>query len=340
MTADHKPRPPAEGASSTGAPAAGEGHYRPVTDAPPPEPGEARRANLALWNEWTKIHETSRFYDVAGFKAGSSALRPLERDELGEVAGKKLLHLQCHFGLDTLSWARLGATVTGVDFSGEAIALARRLADEVGLSGRAGFLQSDILELTDVPGGPFDIVFVSYGALCWLPDLTRWATVVTRNLRPGGVLYMAEVHPFADLLEETPDHDVRIEYPYFPAGEPLRFAVEGSYADPDAHVEQDVCYSWVHSFSEILGALTEAGLRLEYLHEFPYSVSPFWRWMERGDDGWYRLPDGKGGTRRDVPFLYSLKAHKPAGDGETGRRGAAGDGETGRRGAAGDGEAR
>lgn len=272
---------------------------------------EVRRANLALWNEWTKIHERSQFYDVAGFRAGQSSLKPLERAELGDVAGKSLLHLQCHFGLDTLSWARLGATVVGVDFSDEAIGLARRLADEVGLAGRAKFVQSDVLELDVAPGGPFDIVFVSYGAIEWLPDLDRWAAVVTANLKPGGVFYLAEIHPLAMILEESADHtDVRLAYSYFPDPEPSRDEVVGSYADRDAHVETDHCFGWQHSLGEVVCALVGAGLRIDHLHEFPYSVSPFWPRMELRD-GWYWLLDGSGELRTDIPFLYSVKATSP-----------------------------
>ncbi|RPI30086.1 MAG: class I SAM-dependent methyltransferase [Actinomycetota bacterium] len=161
-----------------------DGHREDATarrDAPgsgSPLPDEARRANLALWNEWARIHEGTAFYDVAGFKAGRSSLWPLETEELGPYVneGTSLLHLQCHFGLDTLSWARRGAEVVGVDFSGTAIALARRLADEVGLAGRATFIESDVYDAARHLGGRrFDIVFVSWGAIEWLPDLEAWA---------------------------------------------------------------------------------------------------------------------------------------------------------------------
>jgi len=264
------------------------------------------RANLALWNEWTDIHERSPLYDVEGFKAGRTALHRLEIDELGDVRGRTLLHLQCHFGLDTLSWARLGATVTGVDFSVKAIALARSLADELAIP--ATFHCTPLDDVERVLEGSFDIVFTSYGAIEWLADLDRWAAVIARYLKPGGTFSMAEIHPLAQMLDEMPGrHDVWFTERYFPTGEPERCRVEGSYADPDAVVEHDVCYGWPHSFAEIINALIGVGLRVEYLHEFPFAVCPFWRWMVREQDGWYYLPGG----RRDVPFTYSIKATMP-----------------------------
>jgi 2-polyprenyl-3-methyl-5-hydroxy-6-metoxy-1,4-benzoquinol methylase len=142
-------------------------------------------ANKALWNEWTAIHETSSFYNLEGFKAGGSRLRDYEVDEVGDVTGKSLLHLQCHFGIDTLSWARLGARVTGADFSERAIELARSLAAELGLD--ATFVRSDLYDLSSVLDGQFDVVYTSRGVLGWLPDLERWAEVVAHFLRPGGV---------------------------------------------------------------------------------------------------------------------------------------------------------
>ena len=186
-----------------------------------PIPPEARAANLALWNHWTKVHEKSAFYDVEGFKAGATSLWPVEREELGPLVheGTTLLHLQCHFGLDTLSWARLGAEVVGLDLSDEAIALARRLADEVGLSGRAEFVCADLYDADAHLGDRrFDVVFVSWGAIEWLPDLERWAGIIARHLRPGGTFYMAEIHPFGYALDEVPgEHDVQVEYRLLPA---------------------------------------------------------------------------------------------------------------------------
>jgi len=281
-----------------------------------PIPGEFRAANAAHWDEWMRIHERSSFYDVEGFRAGATSLWPLELDELGPHVGEgtTLLHLQCHFGLDTLSWARRGAVVTGVDLSEGAISLARRLAGETGLAGRARFIAADVYEADAHLGEErFDVVFVSWGAIEWLPDLDRWARLVTARLRPGGIFYMAEIHPIAYALDETGDRGVRLAYRYLPAPDkPERSDDDGSYADPAAHVEHRVSYSWAHGMGEILTALPNAGLRLEHLHEFPFSVAPFFSWMERDDDRWWWLPDGEGGRRTDLPFSYSVMARRPA----------------------------
>ncbi|MFA4965760.1 MAG: methyltransferase domain-containing protein [Thermoleophilia bacterium] len=282
-----------------------------------PIPGAARAANLQLWNAWTGIHERSAFYDVEGFKAGATSLWPLELAELGPFVreGTSLLHLQCHFGLDTLSWARRGARVVGLDLSDAAVALARRLAAEVELDGRAEFICSDLYDASAHLGErTFDVVFVSWGAIEWLPDLGRWAAIVARHLRPSGTFYMAEIHPFANGLEEVPgEHDVRVAYRLLPAPDsPAIQAVEGSYADLTADTAGLVAYGWSHSLSEVAGALTGAGLRLEHLHEFPAAPAPFWDWMEQDEQRWWWLPDGRGGRRRDLPFSYSVRATKAA----------------------------
>ena len=172
------------------------------------------KANRENWNERTPIHARSEFYDVEGFKAGRSTLTSIELEEVGEVAGRSLLHLQCHFGLDTMSWARLGAKVTGVDFSDQAIALARSLSKETGIE--ADFVLSDIYELPDVLDEQYDIVFTSFGVLNWLPDLKKWAQVIARFLKPGGTFYIVEFHPFADVFDEESDAvELRLHYPYF-----------------------------------------------------------------------------------------------------------------------------
>jgi SAM-dependent methyltransferase len=267
---------------------------------------EFLRANLASWDESVALHVASELYDVEGFKGGRSSLSVIEREELGPRVhdGTRLLHLQCHFGLDTLSWARRGAVVTGVDFSGEAIATARTLADDVGLSARATFVLSDIESLPAALQGSFDVVYASWGALIWLSDLERWAQVVAHYLAPGGVLYLAEFHPYVFLLADdaTPE-SLRIGYPYFQYGTPQRFDEEGDYADPGARPKHTVTYEWNHGFSEIIDPLLRSGLRLEFLHELPYTVPglPF-TFLERCDDGLLRVR----GHHDDVPLSFSL----------------------------------
>lgn len=194
-------------------------------------------ANEALWNAWTKVHEASEFYDLASFRAGGVRIRPYEIELVGDVTGRSLLHLQCHFGIDTLSWARLGASVTGVDFSADAIALAVSLATDLGFP-EARFVRSNLYDLPNVLAGEFDVVYTSRGVLGWLPDIRGWAAVVARFLAPGGTFFISEIHPAAQAFENegvTPG-ELRLAYPYWEHAEPLRFDVVGSYADPTADV--------------------------------------------------------------------------------------------------------
>jgi SAM-dependent methyltransferase len=262
--------------------------------------------NRALWDEWTAIHESSAFYDVEGFKRGGVRLRDFELEEVGDVQGKSLLHIQCHFGIDTLSWARLGATVTGVDFSEPAIVLARRLADEVGLEAR--FLRSNVYHVDEVlDEEEFDVVYTSRGVLGWLPDVPRWAEVVARYVRPGGFFYIHEMHPFLYVFDDSEEAtDLRVRFPYFPREEPLVFPVKGSYAEPEARVGTPHFYDWPHSMGEIVTALIENGLRVEFLHEFPFLdwSLPF---LEKRGRYWW-LPEEREG---EIPLMFSLKASKP-----------------------------
>lgn len=265
---------------------------------------EYLRANRRYWDSLVPFHAASAFYDVEGFKAGRTTLRPLEREEVGPVEGKDLLHLQCHFGLDTLSWARLGARVTGVDFSEPAIALAREIQEEVGLE--ATFLRSDVHRLPEALRGAFDVVFTSYGVLYWLPDIPGWAEVVARFVKPGGFFYLVEDHPVALMFENEEDTEaLEVAHPYFPSRAPLRFEYPGSYAAPEAEVATP-SYEWHHSLGEVVTALAEAGLRLEFLHEFPFAAWQRFPRMERDEAGWWRLT----GTARDLPLTFSLRARK------------------------------
>lgn len=259
------------------------------------------RMNREVWNELTPIHARSEFYDVEGFKAGKSTLKSIELEELGDVSGKSLLHLQCHFGLDTLSWARLGARVTGVDFSDRAIALARSLSKELGIE--ASFVCSNIYDLPKNLGGDFDVVFTSYGVLAWLPDLKRWAEVINHFLRRGGTFYMVEIHRLLQVFDDSGDcNELRVINSYFPTNdEPLRFEKTGSYADGSVLLDNE-SYEWTHSLGEVVSALTGAGLRIDFVHEFPvccYKALPF---MKEDEEGWWRL---KGDN---IPLTFSLKA--------------------------------
>ena len=266
---------------------------------------EYTEANRRHWDEVVPIHLASEMYDVASFKAGKSKLKPVELAEVGDVRGKTLLHLQCHFGLDTLSWAREGAIVTGIDFSDRAIEAARALAEECGIEAR--FVLSDVYSLPDELDGQFDIVFASYGVLFWLPDVARWAKVAAHFLRPGGTFYMVEFHPIVGVFDSDPAvTDLQVRYPYFPTPEPLRFDDDGTYADRSAKLEHRVTYSWPHPVSEVVTALIDAGLRIEFFHEFPFTTEAWFPFMEETEHRSYRLTKHDG----SVPLLYSIKATK------------------------------
>lgn len=258
--------------------------------------------NRAWWDERVALHADGDFYDVEGFKAGQETLRPFELEEVGDVRGRSLVHLQCHFGLDTLSWARHGATVTGLDYSAAAIERARALAAEIGMS--AEFVEANVYDAVEALGQRrFEIVYTGIGALCWLPDLDGWARVVAELLEPGGMLYLSEIHPIADVYA---DDDLTLEYDYFSPG-PFEIDAPGSYSDREAATEQNQTVNWLHPLADVVNALIGAGLQLRELREhdrIPFPRFPFL--VERE----YRLWSFPEGTVR-FPLMYSLRARKP-----------------------------
>lgn len=264
---------------------------------------EAVRANRRLWDERARAHYDSAFYDVDGFRRGTSGLHRIELREIGDVAGLDLLHLQCHFGLDTLSFARLGARVTGVDFSEVAIEQATRLAAEVGLHAR--FICADVVDLPRNLDDGYDVVYTSRGVLSWIPDLTRWSSGVARALRSGGRFYMLEGHPVAATL----DHETKtpkLRYPYFGRRTAQRYAVHGSYADRDLRFRQKFLYEWSHSLGDVVTSLATAGLRIEFIHEFPFTFWDQGPWLvKRGSEWW--LPKWLKG---EIPLSFSLAARR------------------------------
>lgn len=264
---------------------------------------EFLKSNKELWNAWTRVHVKSKFYDVDGFKTGQSRLDKIER-ELGDVRGKSLLHLQCHFGLTTLSWARLGARVTGADFSDEAIAQARELAQAVGLE--ANFVCSNIYDLPNVLAGQFDFVFTSHGVLGWLPDLPAWGRVIADLLKPGGTFYIVEAHPTAYIFDEENPDDLRVRYPYFHSEAPGSAPVMGSYADRTADVH-GVEYFWIFSLSDVISALIGAGLQIIEMREYDYNSWQIYPFMVEDAEGWWHLPE----KFPKLPLMFSLRAKKP-----------------------------
>jgi SAM-dependent methyltransferase len=280
---------------------------------------EYTEANRRLWDEWTAVHERSAFYDLESFKSALEKRHPFEAapgvrvrsyeaEEIGDIVGKDLLHLQCHFGIDSLSWARLGARVTGIDFSVPAIELARALAAELGLDAR--FVVSSVQDLGKNLEGDFDIVYTSRGAIWWLADLAGWARTVAHFLRPGGVFYITEFHPIMQTLDDASDlPEPRVKYPYFPRAEPLSYAVSGSYADHEANVDADIEYGWPHSLAEVVTAIASSGLRIDFLNEFGWVDHRYIPLLEESDDGRWRLPSTISG---ELPLMYSLRATKPS----------------------------
>jgi SAM-dependent methyltransferase len=267
--------------------------------------------NLRLWNAWTEVHTRGSFYDVDRFRRdpADNRIDPWERDEVGDVSGSRLLHLQCHFGLDTLSWARLGASVTGVDFSEPAITFARELAAEVGLADAARFEVANVYDLPGpLEGQTFDVVYTSRGALGWLPDISRWARIAAGFVRPGGILYLHEGHPvlWAVADEQETPNDLHLGFDYW-GGETLTFPVQGSYADPEADVDADWEHGWNHSLGEIVTSLASEGLVIELLDEKPVVGWPV-PWLVEREDGTYGFPPDQAGT---LPLMFSLRARKP-----------------------------
>ncbi|MHA1555586.1 MAG: class I SAM-dependent methyltransferase [Candidatus Heimdallarchaeota archaeon] len=262
-------------------------------------------ANKKVWDEFAKIHFKSEHYRVKEFLAGETSLKPYELEDIGkEVKGRTLLHLQCHFGLDTLSWAREGAKVTGVDFSSDGVKLATHLAEEINID--AKFIQSNIYDLPDVLDEQFDFVYTSIGVLCWLHDIDRWGEIIAHFLKPGGVFYIAEIHPFSMVFDEEHKKELTLRYDYFHNPEPMEFKVEGTYAEKDAKVNAEKEYEWAHSLSDIVNALLKAGLKLEYLNEYPITVYEAFPFAKQDEDSYYRLKDQKA----EIPLIFTIRATK------------------------------
>jgi 2-polyprenyl-3-methyl-5-hydroxy-6-metoxy-1,4-benzoquinol methylase len=268
-------------------------------------------ANRANWDERVPSHLVA--YGVEDFIADAQRVTDVVRDDLELMAphlpnqspaGLTLLHLQCHIGLDTLSWARLGATVTGIDFSPASIAAARDVASRAGLP--AEFACSEVAHAPSACSGQFDLVYTGIGALCWLPDLEIWGRVIADLLSPGGTFYVRDAHPVLNALDQDrTDGALVLAGPYFP-GSPLRYENGTTYADAEVRLANAMTYEWQHSLSEIVQALLGAGLTLTSFAEhqsIPWQALPQ---LIRTQEGWV-MPEG----RDRVPLTFSLTANKP-----------------------------
>ena len=261
-----------------------------------------REANRALWNAWTRINLRSAMYDVEAFAAGRGRdLDPVARAGPGDVRGKSLLHLQCHFGMDTIRWARHGATVTGVDFSEESVTAARALAARMGVP--ATFVHCDLYDLPATLAGRFDVVFTSHGVLGWLPDLDRWAQVIAHFLSPGGIFYIVEAHPLLQIFDDrVAEPALRLLYPYFHGPEPVRDEHPGCYSTPDAPMAS-VEHVWLHTLSDLITRSPAPGCAS------PRSTSTR-SWAGGSFRGWSRARTAGGGCPRTRGCLSAAGASR------------------------------
>ena len=261
------------------------------------------RLYQAWWDERAPAHAASAFYDVPGFLAGQESLRAFEPGEVGDVRGKRLLHLMCHIGLDTLSWARRGAVVTGLDFSRPALDTAVSLAGRAGI-GSARFVAAEIDDASRaLSGETFDIVYTGTGVQHWIPDIDSWARTVTALVAPGGFFYIVDYHPFPDCFDIVDGEVRRLRHGYLEHGPWVEQAV-GSYAAP-VGTSANTFIKWNHHIGSVVNALAAAGLRIEFLHEYEFTNAPF-QGLERGEDGLWRAP----ADRFQIPLMFSLRAAK------------------------------
>jgi 2-polyprenyl-3-methyl-5-hydroxy-6-metoxy-1,4-benzoquinol methylase len=255
--------------------------------------------NKKSWNKRTAVHKDSAFYDLDAFKKGKTSLNKIELEEVGDVKGKTLLHLQCHFGMDTMSWAREGANCVGVDLSNEAIHLAKEINEDLKLD--TEFVCCNVYDLKQHLDKKFDVVFTSYGTIGWLPDLDKWAEIVAYFLKPGGIFYIADFHPALWMMD---DDFEKIKFSYFNAAV-ITEEISGSYSDRNAPIKSTE-HGWNHPFSEIIGALLKHNLQIVLFNEFSYSPYNCFNKLEQGADEMWRIK----GMDEKLPMMYSIKAIK------------------------------
>jgi SAM-dependent methyltransferase len=271
---------------------------------------DAIQRNLANWQKRTPIHLRSEMYrrDIETLRAGGTTLLPPTDTEIGDVTGLRILHLQCHIGLDTLSLARLGAEVTGLDFSSAALQAGRELAHQLGLDVR--WIEADAQRAdAALAGQTFDLVFASFGVFCWIPDVRRWMASAANLLAPGGAVYVADGHPVMDLFEDDPDkpYGIDLAYSYFHRGATV-FAPSPTYADDGTGAVMPESVEFTHTLGELVTAATDADLEIEFLHEFPRCFFRRCRSMDEIKPGVWDFPPPLAGK---LPMVFSLRASKP-----------------------------
>ena len=255
--------------------------------------------NRELWNQRTEIHFNSDFYNVTEFLNGKSSLNPVEIELLGDVTNKSILHLQCHFGLDSISLSKIGAHVTGVDFSNKAIIKAKSLAKTLGTNTQ--FVESDIYNVPNILNQQFDIVFTSYGTVGWLPNMSKWANVIHHFLKPGGTFIMVEFHPVVWMFSNDFKH---IEFNYMDFN-PIIEEEEGTYADKKAPLKTK-SVSWNHGLATVIDALIKSGLTITQFNEYNYSPYNCFENTLEVEKGKFQIK----GLENKIPMLYALTAVK------------------------------
>jgi SAM-dependent methyltransferase len=268
------------------------------------------RVNEANWDARTPVHVASRFYGLDGSRTPSEWFAPFEWEDLGDLHGRDLVHLQSHLGTETVAFAHKGSRTVGLDFSSEAVEQARRIARREGVE--VDYVRSNIYDAVNALGGRrFDVVYTGKGALCYLPDLPRWASVVAELLRPGGLLYIVEFHPLLNALGPTPapgdSPELLLRHDYLEGRGAVERDATYTYTDGPALRDATRAYEWVHSLGEVITTLVGAGLGIIGLRETELLPWPRWERMVQAQNGWWHLPQAD----PRIPLLYGLRAIKP-----------------------------
>ncbi|WP_245976470.1 class I SAM-dependent methyltransferase [Amycolatopsis palatopharyngis] len=268
------------------------------------------QANQVNWDARTPVHVASRFYGLDGSRPADSWFGPFEWKDLGELRDRDVVHLQCHLGTETIAFARRGARTTGVDFSGESITHARRIAQREDVS--IDYVRCNVYDAVNVLGGQrFDVIYTGKGAICYLPDLSRWASVVTGLLRKGGLVYLVEFHPVLQSLSPKPalgeGPELLLRHDYLGGRGAIERSGTSTYTDGPELAEATRAYEWTHGLGEVITALAEAGMRIDRLRETELLPWPRWEHMQQDESGWWRLPP----SEPRIPLLYALRAYKP-----------------------------
>lgn len=258
-----------------------------------------KEINRAQWNDRVDPHVESDFYDVAGFLNGNTSLKETEIALLGDIKGKRILHLQCHFGQDSISMARMGASVVGADLSDKAIGKARELAEQT--QADATFVCCDLFDLPQHLEGQFDLVYTSYGTVGWLPDLDRWASVIQHFLKPGGKFVFVEFHPVVWMFD---DDFQKVAYRYFKS-DPIVETASGTYADRDAAIHT-TSVTWNHGISEVIGSLMRHGIQLQDLQEYDFANYDCFAHTVEFEPGKFRIKH----LENNIPMMYSIVGTK------------------------------